>query len=118
MNALEPSLCNNDSSDELFRQLSESNFEIESLLSDLATVEVKVSENAGELNYHRTFLIQFRLTCRKRITISAMLPVMDVAQMIHLRHWSMEPAWVLALVQGSLEAVAAGAASHPQHHHI
>lgn len=42
LNALEPSLCNNDSSDDLFRQLSESNFEIESLLSDLATVEVKV----------------------------------------------------------------------------
>lgn len=35
-------MCNNDSSDDLFRQLTESNFEIESLLSDLATVEVKV----------------------------------------------------------------------------
>uniref|UniRef100_A0A1I8M658 Uncharacterized protein n=1 Tax=Musca domestica TaxID=7370 RepID=A0A1I8M658_MUSDO len=45
INALEPSLCNNDSSDELFRQLSESNFEIESLLSDLATVEVKEENN-------------------------------------------------------------------------
>uniref|UniRef100_A0A1I8P2P2 Uncharacterized protein n=1 Tax=Stomoxys calcitrans TaxID=35570 RepID=A0A1I8P2P2_STOCA len=45
LNALEPSLCNNDSSDELFRQLSESNFEIESLLSDLATVEVKEENN-------------------------------------------------------------------------
>ncbi|XP_023301970.2 ecdysone-induced protein 74EF isoform X2 [Lucilia cuprina] len=45
LNALEPSLCNNDSSDDLFRQLSESNFEIESLLSDLATVEVKEENN-------------------------------------------------------------------------
>ncbi|XP_012157665.1 ecdysone-induced protein 74EF isoform X2 [Ceratitis capitata] len=43
LNSLEP-LCN-ESSDELFRQLSESNFEIESLLSDLATVEVKEENN-------------------------------------------------------------------------
>ncbi|XP_049314755.1 ecdysone-induced protein 74EF isoform X2 [Bactrocera dorsalis] len=43
LNSLEP-LCT-ESSDELFRQLSESNFEIESLLSDLATVEVKEENN-------------------------------------------------------------------------
>ncbi|XP_075161004.1 ecdysone-induced protein E74 isoform X2 [Haematobia irritans] len=49
INALEPSLCNNDSSDELFRQLSESNFEIESLLSDLATVEVKEENNISDV---------------------------------------------------------------------
>ncbi|XP_037943328.1 ecdysone-induced protein 74EF isoform X3 [Teleopsis dalmanni] len=47
LNSLEP-LCNV-SSEELFRQLSESNFEIESLLSDLATVEVKEENNNNEL---------------------------------------------------------------------
>ncbi|XP_055845629.1 ecdysone-induced protein 74EF-like isoform X2 [Episyrphus balteatus] len=47
LNSLDP-LCN-DSSEELFRQLSESNFEIESLLSDLATVEVKQEENNNNL---------------------------------------------------------------------
>ncbi|XP_030572687.1 ecdysone-induced protein 74EF-like [Drosophila novamexicana] len=39
-----------DSSDELFRTLSESNFEIESLLSDLATVEVKVENEENNNN--------------------------------------------------------------------
>lgn len=42
VNVVVEPLCGSDSSDELFRTLSESNFEIESLLSDLATVEVKV----------------------------------------------------------------------------
>ncbi|XP_067647472.1 ecdysone-induced protein 74EF isoform X3 [Eurosta solidaginis] len=53
LNSLEP-LCN-ESSDELFRQLSESNFEIESLLSDLATVEVK-EENIGEQVVSESFV--------------------------------------------------------------
>jgi len=42
VNVVVEPLCSGDSSDELFRSFSESNFEIESLLSDLATVEVKV----------------------------------------------------------------------------
>uniref|UniRef100_A0A6P4DWU4 Ecdysone-induced protein 74EF-like n=1 Tax=Drosophila rhopaloa TaxID=1041015 RepID=A0A6P4DWU4_DRORH len=42
VNVVVEPLCGGDSSDELFRSFSESNFEIESLLSDLATVEVKV----------------------------------------------------------------------------
>lgn len=42
VNVVVEPLCGSDSSDELFRSFSESNFEIESLLSDLATVEVKV----------------------------------------------------------------------------
>ncbi|KAM8707835.1 hypothetical protein ACLKA7_014892 [Drosophila subpalustris] len=50
VNVVVEPLCGSDSSDELFRTLSESNFEIESLLSDLATVEVKVENEENNNN--------------------------------------------------------------------
>ncbi|KAI8041792.1 hypothetical protein M5D96_006061, partial [Drosophila gunungcola] len=45
VNVVVEPLCGGDSSDELFRSFSESNFEIESLLSDLATVEEENNNN-------------------------------------------------------------------------
>ncbi|EDW41901.1 GM24321 [Drosophila sechellia] len=50
VNVVVEPLCGGDSSDELFRSFSESNFEIESLLSDLATVEVKVENEENNNN--------------------------------------------------------------------
>ncbi|XP_033238308.1 ecdysone-induced protein 74EF isoform X2 [Drosophila pseudoobscura] len=50
VNVVVEPLCGSDSSDELFRSFSESNFEIESLLSDLATVEVKVENEENNNN--------------------------------------------------------------------